>query len=61
MSLLNIIKFTYMTLHLLPKMPGIIGVIPGIYFVEKLSAVIDPVMLKIAHHNRQITSTSLKQ
>ncbi|RAP69917.1 hypothetical protein ACZ87_03288 [Candidatus Erwinia dacicola] len=38
-----------MTLRLIPKILDTIDVILPVFFVDKLSAVIDSVMLKIAH------------
>ncbi len=44
-----------MTLRLVPKILNAIDVILPVFFVDKLDAVIDPVMLKIAHIQYVIT------
>ncbi len=49
MCLQNAVKFTYVTLRLIPKILDTIDVILPVFFVDKLSAVIDSAMLKIAH------------
>lgn len=49
MSLRNTVKLTHMTFRLVPKILNAIDVILPLFAVDKLSAMIDPVMLKIAH------------
>ncbi|SST05022.1 Uncharacterised protein [Acinetobacter baumannii] len=50
MSLRNTVKFTHVTLRLVPKILYAIDVILPVFFVDKLGAVIDPVMLKNRSH-----------
>lgn len=55
MNLRNTVKFTHVTLRLVPKILNAIDVILPVFFVDKLGAVIDPVMLKIAQIQYFIT------
>lgn len=48
MRLRNTVKFTHMMLRLVPEILDTIDVILSVFFVDKLSAVVDSVMLKIA-------------
>lgn len=49
MSLRDAVKLTHMTFRQVPKMLNPIDVILPVFVVDKLSVVIDPVMLKTAH------------
>ena len=60
MSLRNTVKFTHVTLRLVPKILYAIDVILPVFFVDKLGAVIDPVMLKIAHIQYVITGKIIR-
>ncbi len=55
MCLRNTVKFTHVTLRLVPKILDTIDVILPVFFVDELGAVIDSVMLKIAHIQYIIT------
>ena len=49
MCLRNTVKVTHVAFRLVPKILDPIDVILPVFFVDELSAVVDSVMLKIAH------------
>lgn len=55
MSLRNTVKFTHVALRLIPKILDTIDAVLPVFFVDEVGAVIDPVMLKIAHIQYIIT------
>ncbi len=60
MCLRDAVKFTHVTLRLVPKILNAIDVILPVFFVDKLSAVVDSVMLKITYIQYVITGKIIR-